>query len=110
MFQIFLEAFAHAFPDSLNLLLLDHSSAHTAHRMQWPDNGRAVSLPPYGPELNPIERVWRGLKDDLAWEQCPNLDAQLDDVGQWLQADEAPTLRSLTGYPDLLEAIHARCA
>jgi DDE superfamily endonuclease len=75
-FPIVVDALAHAFPDSLNLLLLDHSGAHTAQRLQWPANVRYVRLPPYGPELNPIERLWRDLKDDLAWLHFPNLDAQ----------------------------------
>jgi len=56
-FPLFIDAFAGAFPESLNLLLLDNSGAHTAQRLQWPDNVRPVWLPPYGPELNPIARV-----------------------------------------------------
>jgi transposase len=97
MFQIFLEAFAHAFPDSLNILLLDHSGAHTAQRLRWPGNVGCVWLPPYCPELNPIERVWRDLKDDVAWEQFTDLAAQLDAVGHWLQLalERAPWWRNL---------------
>ena len=71
MYQLFLEAFAHALPDRLNILLLDNSGVHTAQRLRWPENVRGVWLPPYCPELNPMERVWRGLKDDLTWWQCP---------------------------------------
>ncbi len=63
-FQIFVDAFAQAYPDSLNILVLDKSGAHTAHRLKLPDNVRLVFLPPYCPELNPIERLWRDLKDD----------------------------------------------
>ena len=37
---------------------------------------RLVFSPLYGPELNPIESVWRALKDALAWGQFPNLHAQ----------------------------------
>jgi transposase len=107
MFQLLLNAVAQAYPDSLNSLLLDHSGAHTAHRLHWPANVRAVWLPPYCPELNPIERVWRDLKDVLAWRQCPSLDAQQDYVGQLLQAYEASTLQSLTSYAYLVEAINA---
>jgi transposase len=109
-FQIFIEALAHAFPDSLNILLLDNSGAHTAQRLRWPENVRYVWLPPYGPELNPIERVWRDLKDDLAWGQFNDLAAQLDYVGDLLQAYDAPTLQSLTGYTYLVEAINALCS
>ncbi|MBW4528903.1 MAG: transposase [Phormidium tanganyikae FI6-MK23] len=33
-----------------------------------------VFQPPYSPELNPIERLWQYLKDDLAWMRYPTLD------------------------------------
>ena len=107
MFQLFVERFAQAFPDSLNLLLLDNSGAHTAPRLTLPANVCLVFLPPYCPELNPIERVWRDLKDALAWLQFPTLAGQQDDVAPLLRGSEAATLQALTGYPYLVEAIHA---
>jgi transposase len=71
---------------------------------------RLVFLPPYGPALNPIERVWHDLKDQAAWQQFVDLNAQQDYLSHLLWASEATTLQSLTGYPDLPEAIHALCA
>jgi transposase len=109
-FQLFVDAFAQAFPDSLNILLMDNSGAHTAHRIRWPENVRCVGLPPYCPELNPIERLWRDLKDDLAWQQFMHLDAQQNYVGDLLRAYDAPTLQSLTGYAYLVDAINALCS
>jgi transposase len=106
-FQIFVDGLAQAYPDSLNLLLLDKSGAHTAHRLQLPDNVRLVFLPPYCPELNPIERVWRDLKDELAWKQFSELSLQREAVAELLRAYDAPTIQSLTSYTYLLEAIHA---
>jgi transposase len=106
-FQIFVDAFAQAFPDSLNILLLDNSGAHTAQRIRWPGNVGSLWLPPYCPELNPIERVWRDLKDALAWQLFPDLDAQQEYVADLLQAYDAPTLQTLTGYAYLIEAINA---
>lgn len=110
MFQLFVDAFAHAFPDSLNILLLDNSGAHTAQRLRWPENVRCVWLPPYCPELNPIERVWRDLKDDLAWLQFIDLDVQQVYVGTLLSEYDAPTLQALTSYPYLVHAINALSA
>ena len=107
MFQLFIDAFAHAFPDSLNILLLDNSGAHTAQGLRWPENVRYVWLPPYCPELSPLERVWRDLKDDVAWRQFIDLDAEQKEVGDLLQAYAATALQSLTGYADLVEAINA---
>jgi transposase len=106
-FQLFVDAFAQAFPDSLNLLLLDNSGIHKAQRLRLPSNVCLVFLPPYCPELNPIERLWRDLKDDLAWQQFISVEAQQDYVGQLLQAYDAPTLQALTGYAYLVEAINA---
>ena len=57
--------------------------------------------------MNPIERVWRDLKDDVAWWQFSNLAAQLVYVGELLQAYTASTLQALTGYAYLVEAIYA---
>jgi transposase len=107
MFQLFIDAFAQAFPDSLNILLLDNSGAHTAQRLQWPAHVQPVWLPPYCPELNPIERLWRDLKDAMAWQHFPDLNAQQDYLSHLLHAYEAATLQSLAGYPYLVEAIHA---
>jgi transposase len=107
MCQLFLDAFAQACPESLNILLLDNSGAHTASQLILPENVRLLFWPPYGPELNPIERVWRDLKDDVAWQQFATLDAQQDDLSLLLRGYEAATLQSLTGYPYLVEAIHA---
>jgi transposase len=109
MFQLFIDAFAQAFPDSLNILLLDNSGAHTAQGLHWPAHVRYVRLPPYCPELSPIERVWRDVKDDVAWRQFPDLDTQQHEVGDLLRAYDATTLQSLTGYAYLLEAINALC-
>jgi transposase len=109
-FQIFINLFAQTFPESLNLLLLDNSGAHTARRLTLPENVRLVFLPPYCPELNPLERVWRDLKDALAWLHFPTLDVQQDYIAHLLRGYEAATLQALTGYTYLMEAIHALCA
>jgi transposase len=108
--QLFVDAFAQAFPDSLTLLLLDHSGAHTAQQLTIPVNVRLVLLPPYCPELNPIERVWRDLKAAWAWLHFAHLEGQPDSGAELLRAYETTTLQALTGYTSLVEAIHALCA
>jgi transposase len=106
-FQVFLDEFARAFPDSLNLLVLDKSGGHTAKQLHVPANVRLVWLPPYSPELNPIERVWRDLKDALAWQQFTDVEAQQEYVADVLCAYDAPTLQSLTAYPYFVDAVNA---
>ncbi len=109
-FQIFVDAFAHAYPDSLNILVLDNSGAHTAKRLVIPDNIRLVLLPPYAPELNPIERVWRDLKDEVAWRSFTDVAALQRYVADMLDTYDAATLQSLTGYSYVVEAVNALSA
>jgi hypothetical protein len=107
MCQLFVEAFAQAFPNRLHILLWDNSGAHTSSQLTLPEHVRRRFLPPYGPALNPIERVWRDWNDAMAWLQCPDREAQPHDLNLLLQGDEAATLQSLTGYPSRVAAIHA---
>jgi transposase len=107
LFQLFLDRFAAARPGTLNVLLVDNSRCHTAHDLQIPPNVRLVFQEAYAPELNPAERVWQALKDELAW-QCfadwPALQARVVDL---VQAWEAPMLQSLTAYPFIMDAVNA---
>ena len=47
MFQLFVDAFSQAFPDSLNILMLDNGGAHTSSQLTLPENVRLLFLPPY---------------------------------------------------------------
>jgi len=64
-FQCFLEKFSEAFSKSLNLLVLDKGRFHQAKSLKIPENIVFLFLPPYSPELNPIERLWQDIKDKL---------------------------------------------
>jgi hypothetical protein len=104
-FQHFLHEFAQAFPDSLNIMQVDRGRLHTAKRLQIPDNIILLFQPPYCPELNPIERLWQHLKQDLRW-QCFDTLQQLQDVlDQRLIQLTPPVVASLTGYDFILNAL-----
>lgn len=49
-------------PDVQVVLVLDQAGWHTAKALQIPENITVLPLPPYSPELNPIERLWAWLK------------------------------------------------
>jgi transposase len=44
------------------ILVLDGAGWHVAKRLGVPDNITLLRLPPYSPELNPVERVWAYLR------------------------------------------------
>lgn len=106
-FQMFLDHFAAARPHTLNVLLVDNSRAHTATAIQRPPNVILLFQPPYAPELNPAERVWRALKDALAWQCFADLTALQTQVVRVVEAWTAETLRSLTAYPFIMGALNA---
>ena len=104
--QIFVDEFAKAHPNTFNVLLIDNSGAHTAKRLKLPPNVALVFQPAASPELNPAERVWQDLKEQLAWMTFADLDALEQELVERLNAYDADTLSALTSYPYLVQAIH----
>jgi putative transposase len=104
-FQVWVDHFAHAFPHSFHLLVLDHGAFHKAKALQWPSNLVPIFLPPYSPELNPIERLWRDLKDKLADCVAKTLDQLSDAVEHILQGYSQAALQALTGYAYFVQAV-----
>ena len=51
--------------NTLNIMVLDNGRFHHAKSLVIPDNGVLIFLPPYSPELNPIERLWQAIKQKL---------------------------------------------
>jgi len=44
------------------VLVLDQAGWHTSPKLRVPDNISLLPLPPYAPELNPVEQVWAYLR------------------------------------------------
>ena len=40
------------------VLVLDGAGWHRSRELRWPKNITPLFLPPYSPELNPVERLW----------------------------------------------------
>lgn len=48
--------------DAHAVVILDGASWHNSHGLAVPSNITLLALPPYSPELNPVERVWHYLR------------------------------------------------
>ena len=56
------------------MVILDGASWHKSHGLVAPSNITLLALPPYSPELNPVERVWHYLRSHwLANSVFPSL-------------------------------------
>ena len=61
--DLFLAELAAGLPEDVHaMLVLDRAGWHRAHALVVPVNVTLVPLPPYSPELNPVERVWLYLR------------------------------------------------
>ena len=61
--QIFLDQFSKTIDKkSQILMILDGSRAHLNNKLIIPKNLTQHFLPPYTPQLNPIERLWSFIK------------------------------------------------
>jgi transposase len=103
-FQVFLNRFAEAFPRSHNVLVLDNGQFHKAKKLSIPKNVELTFLPPYSPELNPVERLWQDLKGQLAFDFYEHLSSLRQETRMALRSYTNEAVRSLTGYNYLLEA------
>lgn len=109
-FGVYLRELGKAYPESLNIVMLDSAPAHIAGDLVVPKNVALLFLPPYSPELNPVERLWQDLKARIDTREA-NVRASLsglkDYVAEIICAYTNEALAALTGYAYLIDAVNA---
>ena len=96
-FQHFLDYVSHQNKDEFKIMVLDNGAFHHAKKLCIPDNIALVFLPPYSPELNPAEKMWRYFKDRvsmIAYNNIEMLQNQLSAIVKNLNTD---TVKSICG-------------
>jgi len=88
------------------VLVLDQAGWHTSPKLRMPENISLLPLPPYAPELNPVEQIWAYLRanflshrvwnryDDIvdaccdAWNKLMNMPERLASITRrtWAKA------------------------
>ena len=61
--QLFLDEVGQRHPRERIVMVLDGAGWHASGQLRPPANIRLLSLPPYAPELNPVEHVWDELRE-----------------------------------------------
>lgn len=49
-------------PNVRIVMIWDQAGFHTSRRVKIPDNVTIIPLPPYSPQLNPVEKLWQYLR------------------------------------------------
>lgn len=68
--NVFLNHLSISYPNDIIILACDGAAWHKAKALNIPDNIQLVFIPPYTPEMNPIEQIWkeirkRGFKNEI---------------------------------------------
>ncbi len=61
-FELFLNEFSATNPQELKVIVLDNGAFHKAKRLKVPQKILLVFLPPFSPELKPVEKMWAKFK------------------------------------------------
>jgi transposase len=104
MMSLFLEEVSKDFKDYFVIMLTDGAGWHKSKSLRIPENIRLLPLPPYSPELNPVEHLWDDLREKAMFNKTFK---SLDYVEQALchrietLRNKPEQLRSMTDFPYL---------
>lgn len=100
--SIFLQEVSNRHQDEFILMVMDGAGWHKANSLKVPDNMALIFLPPYSPQLNPVEHIWKSIRENWFGNEVFNsIDAvedQLEKALVALEGDQA-SVKSLTGFP-----------
>ena len=96
--NVFLRTLSKAYPNDTILLCCDGAAWHKSAKLEIPDNIRLFFIPPYTPEMNPIEQIWteirlRGFRNQV----FPSLNKVVDRLSETIRNLSAETIRSISG-------------
>ena len=97
--NLFLEGLSKQYADEEVLVICDGAAWHKSGTLEVPENIHLFHIPPYTPEMNPIEQVWREIRTRGFKNEVFN---SLEDVINRL----CKTIRSLT--KDVIRSITGR--
>ena len=88
--KYFIEQISKNDPDKIHIIIGDGAGFHHKEGLNYddeiPQNVRMLTLPPYSPELNPIEKLWDIVKDDICTVNWPSLKELEDKMTEKLQS------------------------
>ena len=106
--QLFLNEVAARHPDDRMVIVLDGAGWHQSQELIPPANLRLFKLPPYSPELNPVEHLWDELREksfpNLVFDSLDALEGHLESALREMENDIA-RVRSIVAWPWIIDAL-----
>ena len=60
--NVFLKELSETYPNDTILMVCDGAAWHRSKTLVVPSNVKLLPIPPYTPEMNPIEQIWKQLR------------------------------------------------
>lgn len=99
--NIFLAEVSRRHAEEFIVMVLDGAGWHKARRLLVPANMRLLFLPPWSPQLNPVEHVWDEVREkwftNRVFASLNAVEEQLITALKTLEED-SPRVASLTGF------------
>lgn len=102
--NVFLDELSKTYPRDMIILVCDGAAWHKANALDVPSNIRLIFIPPYTPEMNPIEQIWKEIrKRGFRNEVFNTLDKVVDRLCETICSLTADVIKSITGRKWILE-------
>lgn len=106
--QVFLNEISVRHPQEHIIMVIDGAGWHRSGELKPPANIFLLRLPPYAPELNPMEHVWDELREKFfhnrVFKSLDALEGHLELALKTLESNPN-TVRSIVSWPWILDAI-----
>ena len=95
--NLFLKELSRSFPDDEIVLCCDGASWHKSKALAVPSNIHLFYLPPYTPEMNPIEQIWKAVRlRGFLNEAFPSLQKVMDRLCDTISSLSPSLIQSIT--------------
>lgn len=102
--NVFLEQLSVKFPRDKIILACDGAAWHKSHSLIIPKNIKIIFIPPYTPEMNPIEQIWKEIRKlGFKNEAFLTLNKVVDRLCVSINSLSQETIKSITGRKWILE-------
>ena len=104
MMSLFLEHVSKEFTDYFLIMVLDRAGWHLSQKLVTPENISLLPLPPYSPELNPVEHLWEEIREkglsNTAFQSLNELEDKLCEKIREI-SENTGLIKSMTNFPYL---------
>lgn len=106
--QLFLDEVAKRHPHERIVMVLDGAGWHRSNSLKKLENVRLISLPPYSPELNPVEHLWDELREkwfhNRVFDSQDALEDHLENALRNMEQDHQ-RVHSIVAWPWIINAL-----